>query len=167
MSAIQSRLGEGELTADILSAANIHPKTGLATDYLNHFNEVVMLLEMLPDMPDCEDDVLAWEPSSYADHFQRTGFVAKDLAISAYEAVPLDLKTHFETLVERLNVMIESAQDIVRSNQPDRFEKARAMVQGQIQPLLQAAGGAIHGRIEDHISDESEETQDSIDALFD
>ena len=55
-------LGEGVLSADALKAANVHPDTGLATDYLNHFNEVVMLLEMLPDMPDFAEDVLAWEP---------------------------------------------------------------------------------------------------------
>ena len=30
----------------------INSQTLLATDYLNHFNEVVMLLEMIPDMPD-------------------------------------------------------------------------------------------------------------------
>ena len=167
MSATHSRLGEGELAPDNLSAANIHPETGLATDYLTHVNEVVMLLDMLPDMPDCEDEVLAWEPAGYAEHFQRTGFAAKDLAISAYDAVPADLKAFFETMIARLNVMIASAQDVVNSDQPDRFEKARALVQENIQPLLQAAGGAIHGRIEDHVSDQSEETQDSIDALFD
>jgi hypothetical protein len=27
-----------------LRAANINPRTGLATDYLNHFNEAIMLL---------------------------------------------------------------------------------------------------------------------------
>jgi hypothetical protein len=29
--------------AAVLKAANINPKTGLATDYLNHFNEAIML----------------------------------------------------------------------------------------------------------------------------
>ena len=32
--------------------SNVNEQTLLATDYLNHFNEVVMLLEMQPDMPD-------------------------------------------------------------------------------------------------------------------
>ena len=31
--------------------ANLDDKTLLATDYLNHFNEVVILLQMVPDMP--------------------------------------------------------------------------------------------------------------------
>ena len=33
-------LGEGALSAEALAAANVHPESGLATDYLNHFNEV-------------------------------------------------------------------------------------------------------------------------------
>ena len=30
----------------------INPATGLATDYLNHFNEAIMLLDMLAHCPD-------------------------------------------------------------------------------------------------------------------
>jgi hypothetical protein len=48
-----------------LRAANINPRTGLATDYLNHFNEAIMLLEMIPDMPECAEDFLLWYPLSY------------------------------------------------------------------------------------------------------
>ena len=47
-----------EARAARLRAANINPHTGLATDYLNHFNEAVMLLEMVPDMPECAEDFL-------------------------------------------------------------------------------------------------------------
>jgi hypothetical protein len=36
-----------------LVGANINPTTWLATDYLNHFNEAIMLLEMLPCAPEC------------------------------------------------------------------------------------------------------------------
>ena len=35
-----------------LLAANVNPATGLATDYLNLFNEAIMLFEMGLDMPD-------------------------------------------------------------------------------------------------------------------
>ena len=55
-----------EARAAVLRAANINPRTGLATDYLNHFNEAIMLLEMIPDMPECAEDFLTWTPLSYA-----------------------------------------------------------------------------------------------------
>src|ERR1700745_2646105 len=69
-----------------LRAANINPRTGLATDYLNHFNEAIMLLEMIPDMPDCAEDFLLWCPLSYAEHFTASNFRARDLAIESYQA---------------------------------------------------------------------------------
>src|SRR5277367_3008540 len=69
-----------------LLAANINPRTGLATDYLNHFNEAIMLLEMIPDMPECSEDFLEWQPLSYSEHFTASNFRARDLAIEAYEA---------------------------------------------------------------------------------
>ena len=48
-----------------LTDANINPATGLATDYLNHFNEAIMLLEMLSSCPECRADFLGWRPTSY------------------------------------------------------------------------------------------------------
>ena len=53
-----------------LADANINPLTGLATDYLNHFNEAIMLLEMLSSCPECRDDFLVWRPMSYREHFR-------------------------------------------------------------------------------------------------
>ena len=59
-----------------LIAANVNPRTGFATDYLNHFNEAVMLLELLAEMPECLGDFFAWQPKKYDEHFaasnQRT-----------------------------------------------------------------------------------------------
>ena len=76
---------EAAAWAERLRVANINPRTGLATDYLNHFNEAVMLLEMVPDMPECAEDFLTWTPLSYAEHFTASNFKARDLAIEAYE----------------------------------------------------------------------------------
>jgi hypothetical protein len=70
-----------------LRAANINPQTGLATDYLNHFNEAIMLLEMIPDLPDCAEDFLVWSPLSYAEHFTASNFKAKELAIFAPSSI--------------------------------------------------------------------------------
>jgi len=61
-----------------LRAANINPHTGLATDYLNHFNEAIMLLEMIPDIPESVEDFLRWRPLSYAEHFTASHFKARD-----------------------------------------------------------------------------------------
>src|SRR6187399_1049655 len=81
-----------------LKAANINPRTGLATDYLNHFNEAIMLLEMVPDMPECAEDFLGWHPLSYAEHFTASNFKARDLAISAYESANPKIRAEFDNI---------------------------------------------------------------------
>src|SRR5215813_13155683 len=68
-----------------LDGTNINPVTGLATDFLNHFNEAIMLLEMLPMAPNCKEDLLVWRPMSYVEHFAASNFKHRDLAIAAYE----------------------------------------------------------------------------------
>ncbi|MEJ2377195.1 MAG: hypothetical protein P8Y71_17895 [Pseudolabrys sp.] len=77
---------DSERGAAPLADANINPVTGLATDYLNHFNEAIMLLEMLSSCPDCVEDFLAWRPLSYREHFAHSRFKGRDMAISAYDA---------------------------------------------------------------------------------
>lgn len=47
-----------------VEGTNICDASLLATDYLNHFNEVVMLIGMIPDMPECLDDAREWRPKT-------------------------------------------------------------------------------------------------------
>ena len=46
----------------LVKGKNINEETLLATDYLNHFNEIIMILDMIPMMPECLDDAKAWAP---------------------------------------------------------------------------------------------------------
>ena len=62
-----------------LIEANINPVTGLATDYLNHFNEAIMMLELIPAMPECVDDLMGWRVMSYCEHFMSTHQKHRDL----------------------------------------------------------------------------------------
>ena len=72
---------DGRPTPEQLAKANINPSTGLATDYLNHFNEAIMLLDLVSTVPECLPDLMAWGPMSYQDHFAGSGFKDKELAV--------------------------------------------------------------------------------------
>lgn len=160
-------LGEGPLSAEALTAANINATTGLATDYLNHFNEVVMLMEMLPDMPDCAEDVLDWKPASYTEHFEMSAFKGRDLAIIAYEAAPRALRAHLETLIIQIDGEVQRAQSFLREAVSPQICMAVAqMATEEIKPLISAASGAIHGKIEGETDFEEENLQAGVDALF-
>lgn len=91
-----------------LVAFNINPKSFLATDYLNHFNEVIMLINMLPDMPDMLDDVLEWEPKSYPNHFAQSGFAGREMAIAAYHQSPIHVRGAFDAVVSEIDTLLLS-----------------------------------------------------------
>ncbi|MEC9250480.1 MAG: hypothetical protein VX501_07510 [Pseudomonadota bacterium] len=159
--------GEGVLAPDALRAANINPVTGLATDYLNHFNEVVMLMEMLPDMRDCAEDVLEWKPASYTEHFEMSAFKDRDLAVLAYEAAPRSVRVHLETLILQIDEEVLRAQDFLRASQsPEICNEVARMATEDIKPLIAAASGAINGQEEAEADYEDESVQADIDALF-
>ena len=68
--------------------ANLDEQAVLATDYLNHFNEIVMLLHMVPDMPNVLEEAKAWPLFSYKEHFEQSRFSAKETAINPYDHLP-------------------------------------------------------------------------------
>src|ERR1700748_3247412 len=100
--------------AERLRAANINPPTGLATDYLNHFNEAIMLLEMIPDLPECSEDFLAWCPLSYCEHFIASNLQARDLAISAYESADPDIRAEFEQITDTMTEILTAVGAAMR-----------------------------------------------------
>ena len=78
-----------------LHGKNINEQTLLAADRLNHFNEIVMTQEMVPEFLDLLDEVKDWWPKSYTKHFQISAFSDKVLAIETFGHVPERYRTPF------------------------------------------------------------------------
>src|SRR5258705_10517242 len=97
---------ETAVDAERLAAANINPKTRLASDYLNHFNEAVMLLDLLPSMPECIVELIGWEPMDYQEHFANSHFKDKELAIAAYDAADPIARGRLEELPDTINALL-------------------------------------------------------------
>ncbi len=128
---------------------NVNAQTLLATDYLNHFNEMVMTLEMLADMPELLDEAKAWAPKAYKDHFRDSTIADKELAIEAYDHVPPKLKEPFEQNVRQINTLIETTverleKDIERGDMDLVRANAKALSE-VIQKLMDMASANIHG----------------------
>ena len=138
-----------EARATKLRAANINPRTGLATDYLNHFNEAIMLLEMIPDMPECAEDFLGWQPLSYCEHFTASNFKARELAIEAYDSADAGIRAEFENITTAMTSILTAVGAAMRQAKQD---KTRATLAGQatgwVKPLVMLAGGIINGSTE-------------------
>ena len=140
------KAGDAAARAALLKAANINPRTGLATDYLNHFNEAIMLLEMIPDMPECADDFLTWHPLSYAEHFTASNFKARDLAILAYDTADPKIRTAFDDVTSALTSILSAVSDALRQAKHDTTRAILAeQATGWVKPLVMQTAGIING----------------------
>lgn len=156
------------LDAETLAHANINPVTGLATDYLNHFNEAIMLLEMLSTMPDCVDDFLAWRPMSYHEHFEASHFKARELAITAYDIANPAARKRLDELADAMNAILQATREaLMLQISPDAAGPLAAQAAEWLKPLVARAGAVINGH---HIcpaeESENEAPQAAVDALF-
>ncbi len=163
--------GASWLAPERLAAANINPVTRLATDYLNHFNNVVMLMEMVGDMPDFAAEIAEWRPAGYAAYFAASHFRQKDLAVAAFAAADPAVRAAFEAVVAALDAGVGLAQARLAGADPADPRLAadlRRLVRARLQPLIASAGAIINGAepaVADAI-DDPEIAQHSVDALF-
>jgi hypothetical protein len=129
-----------------LAEANINPSTGLASDYLNHFNEAIMLLEMLSSCPDCLDDFLGWRPKSYREHFEASSFKGRALAIAAYDAADPSLRGCLDALASTMTAVLEATRAAINSAVPPQSAVALAdRAAALLRPLVARAGAVING----------------------
>ncbi|RMF67143.1 MAG: hypothetical protein D6740_12245 [Alphaproteobacteria bacterium] len=173
-----------------LAGTNIDENSFLATDYLNHFNEVIMLLEMAAEMPDIMEEAWDWQPISYAEHFRRSGFRDKDLAIAAYELAPTAIRAAFDERVEQLSGAILKTLATLRplcaeaDPDPARLAAVITPALAEIKDHVSAINAIIHcgetaegeeAPAEPQVVEEAAPgrenaettSQDDIDALFD
>lgn len=128
---------------------NINNKTLLATDYANHFNEIVMLIEMIPDMPDMIEDCKEWAPKGYQQHFVDVNFPDHEIVVEAYENIPTKYRERFEGTVEQLNNLIltglDEIQKAVDGGDDDLLRRRCKAVHGALEKLTVILNGLIHG----------------------
>ena len=128
---------------------NIDPQTLLATDYLNHFNEIVMLLELIPDMAECYEDAMAWQPKSYQDHFRDSQFRDKELAVEAYEHVPKCYREPFDNVISQMDRMVplglQRIGELLNTGESERLRFLCSETSQRLQKMIDIAGAIIHG----------------------
>ncbi|MDF2115835.1 hypothetical protein PY365_09650 [Roseiarcaceae bacterium H3SJ34-1] len=81
----------------------VNPASGLANDYLNLFNEIVMIIEQLPAMPELFEDLLAWKPTTYQEYFARSDLPGRHSALADYQQLNPRFRRRFEAVVQDLD----------------------------------------------------------------
>jgi hypothetical protein len=129
--------------------SNVNDRTLLATDYLNHVNEIVMLVEIIPDAPECLDDCKAWQPMSYQEHFTQSGIADRDLALEAYDYVPAEFRLPFDRLVAEMNrlvaLTVTRMDQALQAGNDDITRMIATRASRNLQDLIGQAGAVIHG----------------------
>ena len=151
-----------------LAAANINPRTRLASDYLNHFNEAIMLLDLLPSMPECIVELIAWEPMDYEEHFANSHFKDKELAIAAYDIADPVARIRLEELADTMNaLLVATCEAFQRRSSLDAANALAAETAARLKPMVARAGAVINGYDIAHSEDMTTgEQQATVDALF-
>lgn len=133
----------------LVRGKNVNAETLLSTDYLNHFNEIAMLIEMAPSMPECLDDIRAWRPKTYAEHFHDSNFADRDLAILAYDNAPSQHREPFDRTIERMNEAVAAAVRelgaAIEAGAPERIEAVAQSAARRLHALIDVASGIING----------------------
>ena len=142
----------------------VNPVTGLSTDYLNHFAEAIMVLEMAAMMPDCLEDLRAWRPKTYQEHFALSQFTDRDAVIAAYHSADPDLRTALDNASAALNAVLAEIRDAVMHDPAShRNEALTRQAVSRAKPLIARATAIINGT---SVIPGSKGAQDAIDALF-
>ena len=148
------------------SGPNINPVTGLSTDYLNHFTEAIMLLELVPAMPECLADFLAWEPKDYRGHFAASHFSNRDTVIAAYEAADPELSRSLDMLSDLMNTLLLATREAIAANPATPKSHALAHRTATVlKPIVTRVSALINGTAPG-LSNRDSVPQAAIDAMF-
>jgi hypothetical protein len=103
------------------ASALVNPASGIANDYLNHFNEILLLIENLPALlPEMIDEILAWRPVNYRQYFTNSPLPGSAAALEIYDSLDEDFRVDFESMVVMLdNIILESIEVIKAARRPD------------------------------------------------
>jgi hypothetical protein len=153
---------------------NINEATLIASDYLNHFHELVMLLKAIGSEPkEFADDLLSWHPLTYEEHFSKSGFRDKNLAIAAYRRAPPQIRARFDEAVARLHgealtIVGEVGSELGKGN--GQLTKPCEKAAQRLRVLIEEANAIANGEVlpERTGSESAGEVggQLAIDALF-
>jgi hypothetical protein len=103
------------------AAALVNPASGIANDYLNHFNEILLLIENLPALlPEMIDEILAWKPVSYRQYFTNSPLPGSVKTLEIYDSLDEEFRLDFENMIEILDkIILESIKVVTDARRPD------------------------------------------------
>lgn len=145
--------------------SKINPATGLSTDYLNHFTEAIMVLEMGITMPDYLEDLRAWRPKTYSQHFAASRFHDREAVLAAYDTAEPAIRDALDQAAETLNAVLVETREVMLGRLATRDgERLAQLALMWLKPLITRMAAIINGS--GGHAGHGVEPQAAVDALF-
>lgn len=165
MSVSQAEFSPEESTQECASPPAVE---GLSNDYLNHFSEVLMLVELAAMDAEVIADLADWRPIDYASYFACSQLRRAPEARAAYQELCGTRREAFEQLVRAMDQLAMTA---IRALRPPCEPEDAALVADVTTPALrrliaQASAFLNSGGRDLPDSSEVEEAQSVIDRLL-
>jgi hypothetical protein len=122
-----------EAPGGALPPGPVADKTGLSNDYLNHYCEALMLIELAAFDEGVVADLAGWRPVDYRAYFEASPLRRADAAIAAYDALPAIRRAAFEEMIEALDKLTQSA---ILALQPPCHASTVALIGEVIGPAI-------------------------------
>lgn len=104
-------------TLEERAAALVNPASGIANDYLNHFNEILLLIENLPTLlPEMLDELLEWQPVTYREYFAKSQLPGSARALQIYDGLDEAFRRDFESIIDGINAMALASIEVIRAH---------------------------------------------------
>jgi hypothetical protein len=141
--------GDPDAMHQRVRGTNICEKTLLATDYLNHFNEIIMIFDFCDQMPEFVDEARVWRLKSYEEHFRMSGLSYGELAAEAYQHAPPRFRKPFDATIEMITLVVRrTIAQIVEQVDGGDLSGTRSVIQSAapvLKRLSEIAGNIING----------------------
>ena len=106
--------------SELLNQASnlVNPNSGIANDYLNQYNEILLLVENLPVLlPEMVEELLAWSPKSYEEYFQASPLPGSDAAIKIYQNLNRPFRRKFESQIAKIDKLAAKAVTVLAGHE--------------------------------------------------
>ena len=136
------------------ASALVNPASGIANDYMNHFNEILLMIENLPALlPEMVDELLAWKPVSYRAYFESSPLPGSKETLEIYNALDEDFQRDFESMIELLDKIIMESISVIAAHRRDdgtieaeEIEETCAQLSAQLRMVLDRTSDLVnHG----------------------
>lgn len=141
---------------------------GLSNDFLNHYSEVLMLIEMAGDDPSIGAELAEWRPVGYRAYFAASELRRAADALAAYEALPEARRQAFEKLIAAMDTLATMAVFALQPpSEPDSAQVIIDATAPALRSLIAKAAAFLNSGGQELAGDsEAEEAQAVIDSII-